>query len=53
LVLKAHQPARLAEVARLFDHPPPGAAFAGASSRRTPRGRRAVRQLTVSSTLAA
>lgn len=53
LVIKANQPELLAEVALLFDQPPPGAAFACASSRRAQRGRREVRQLTVSSALAA
>lgn len=51
-VIKSNQPTLLAEVALLFDRPPPGERFATASSCRTQRGRREVRTLTASSALA-
>lgn len=51
-VIKSNQPTLLAEVALLFDQPPPGERFATASTRRTKRGRLEVRTLTASSALA-
>ena len=52
-VIKANQPDLLEEVTLLFDQPPPGEAFACASSRRTQRARHEVRQVTLSGALAA
>jgi predicted transposase YbfD/YdcC len=52
-VIKAHQPELVAEVALLFEQPPPGERFATASSRRTQRERHEVRTLTASAALAA
>ena len=51
-VIKANQPELLAEVALLFDQPPPGERFATASSCRTQRDRHEVRTLTASTALA-
>jgi predicted transposase YbfD/YdcC len=51
-VIKAHQPELLAEVALLFDQPPPGAYFTMASSHRSQRERHEIRTLTTSAALA-
>src|SRR5262249_37662895 len=51
-VIKANQPELFAEVALLFDQPPPGERFATASSHRTQRERHEVRTLTASAALA-
>jgi predicted transposase YbfD/YdcC len=51
-VIKANQPELLAEVALLFEQPPPDERFATALSRRTRRDRSEVRTLTVSAALA-
>jgi predicted transposase YbfD/YdcC len=51
-VIKANQPELLAEVALLFDQPPPGERFTTASSQRTQRARHEVRTLTASLALA-
>ena len=50
-VIKANQPELLAEVALLFNMPPPGERFAQVVSRRTRRDRCEVRTLTVSGAL--
>ena len=51
-VVKLNQPELVAEVALLFDQPPPGERFMTASSRRTLRDRHEVRTLTASAALA-
>lgn len=51
-VIKLNQPELFAEVALLFDQPPPGARCTTASSRRIQRERHAVRMLTASAALA-
>jgi predicted transposase YbfD/YdcC len=51
-VIKLNQPELLAEVALLFEQPPPGEHFTTASSRRTQRERHEVRTLTASAALA-
>jgi predicted transposase YbfD/YdcC len=50
-VIKANQPELLAEVALLFEAPPPSERFATLVSRRTQRGRCEVRTLTASAAL--
>ena len=51
-VIKLNQPELFAEVALLFDQPPPGESFQIATSQRTWRGRHEVRTLTRSAALA-
>jgi predicted transposase YbfD/YdcC len=51
-VIKANQPELLAEVALLFDQPPPGECFTTASSHRSQHERHEVRTLTASAALA-
>ncbi|HEV2459786.1 MAG TPA: ISAs1 family transposase [Ktedonobacterales bacterium] len=51
-VIKLKQPELLAEVALLFEQPPPGEHFTTASSRRTQRERHEVRTRTASAALA-